>query len=185
MRRPFALAVGSCALGGVLALVAAGRTWGEATVGGAGAARQHVSVTGHDVTSAFPAVGIAILALTVAVLAARGLMRRLAALLVVAIGVAAVAEALRARADVGHALAGQVFASASRSVGGSRPAWWLLAVVAGALAAVGGGAVVLGAGRETGLGARYEPPGPPSGGEESSPDTWDAIERGQDPTVGR
>jgi hypothetical protein len=185
MKRALLGAVLGCAVAGVLLLFAAGRTWGSATVRPDGGARQHVTVTGHAVASALPALGLALLALAVAMLAASGVLRRIAGLLVVMVGAAALAVAVRARDDVGHALAARVFASRAASVGGSRAHWWLLAALAGGLAVVAGAAVVLGAGRRTGLGARYAAPAAPSATGEPAVDDWDAIERGQDPTVGR
>jgi hypothetical protein len=113
------------------------------------------------------------------------------------IGAAAVAVALRARSDVGHVLAAHVFASSARSVGGSRSVWWAVAAVAGVIAAVAGAAVTLGAGRRGGLGARYDAPSaaatatssgaaPTTSERVATPaDAWEAIEQGQDPTVGQ
>src|SRR5256885_13570983 len=136
MKRGLLVTVAMTAVAGALLLFASGRTWGAATVGGAGAARQHVSVTGHDVEPALSAIGLALLAMSVALLAARGPLRRIGGLIVVAIGAAALAGAFRARNDVGHKLALRVFASSARTIGGTRPAWWLVVVVAGALAII-------------------------------------------------
>lgn len=185
MRRALLGAVLACAVAGLLLLFAAGRTWGSATLASDGGARQHVSVTGHGVASALPALGLALLALAVAMLAANGVLRRVAALLVVTVGAAALAVAVRARGDVGHALAARVFASRAASVGGARAHWWLLAAIASMLAVVAGAAVVVGVGRRTGLGARYDAPETAPAAGASPVDDWDAIERGQDPTVGR
>jgi hypothetical protein len=189
MRRPLFVAVATTAVAGVLLLFTSGRTWGAATVGGAGAARQHVSVSGHAVAPALSALGLALLAMSVALIAGRGPLRRIAGLLVVVIGAATIAVAVQARNDVGPALAVRVFATSARSVGGSRAAWWLVAAVAGAVAAVAGAAVTLGAGRRAGLGARYDAPttAPSTGSEPvATPvDAWDAIEQGQDPTEGQ
>lgn len=173
------------AVAGVLLLFASGRTWGAATVGAAGAARQHVSVSGHDVAPALSAIGLALLAMSVALLAARGPLRRIGGVIVVAIGAAALSGAFRARNDVGHKLALRVFASSARTIGGSRPAWWLVVVVAGALAVIAGAAATIGAGQRGGLDARYDAPSAPSKDAEVPADAWDAIERGQDPTVGQ
>jgi len=185
MRRPLLTAVVGCAAAGALLLVAAGRTWGAATVQANGAARQHVSVTGHAVASSLPALGIALLALAVAMLAATGVLRRVAGLLVVVVGGSALASSLRARGDVGSALAAHVFASRASSVGGSRSVWWLFAALAGAIAVAAGALVVIGGGQSAGLGARYDAPTTSSDPDAAAVDDWDAIEQGQDPTVGR
>ena len=173
------------AVSGALLLLASGRTWGAATVVAAGAARQHVSVSGHDVAPALSAIGLALLAMSVALLAARGLLRRVGGLIVVVIGGAALAGAFRARDDVGHKLALRVFASSAHSIGGSRPPWWVLVVVAGALAVIAGAATTIGAGQRGGLDARYDAPSAAPKDKETPADPWDAIERGQDPTVGQ
>jgi Tryptophan-associated transmembrane protein (Trp_oprn_chp) len=154
-------------------------------VAAAGGARQHVSVTGHDVAPAFSAIGLALLAMAVALLAARGPLRRIGGLIVVAIGAAALAGAFRAHNDIGHKLALRVFASSAQTVGGSRPAWWLLVVLGGVLAVVAGAAVTVGAGGRGGLDARHESPSTSSKGTSEPADAWEAIEQGQDPTVGQ
>lgn len=183
MKRGLLVTVTMTAVAGALLLFASGRTWGAATVGAAGAARQHVSVTGHDVAPGLSAIGLALLAMSVALLAARGPLRRIGGLIVVAIGAAALAGAFRARDDVGHNLAAKLHFSSAHTVGGTRPAWWLLVVIAGALAVVAGAATTIGAGRRGGLGARYDAPSASSKEPDAPADAWDAIEQGQDPTV--
>jgi hypothetical protein len=185
MRRPLLASVLGCAVAGALVLLAAGRTWGAATVQANGTARQHVSVSGHVVGAALPALGLALLAMAVAMLAATGIVRRVAALLVVFLGGSAIAAAVRARGDVGPALAARVFASRATSVGGSRAQWWLLAACAGGLAVLAGALVVITGGRSGGLGSRYDAPTTTSSPTVPAVDDWDAIEQGQDPTVGR
>src|SRR3954451_8988168 len=121
MKRGLLVTVAMTAVAGALLLFASGRTWGAATVGAAGAARQHVSVTGHDVAPALSAIGLALLAMSVALLAARGPLRRIGALIVVAIGAAAFPVGFRARADIGHELALRVFPPVAQNIGGTRP----------------------------------------------------------------
>jgi hypothetical protein len=183
MKRGTLVTVTMTALAGALLLLASGRVWGSATVGAPGGARQHVSVTGHDVAPAVSAIGLALLAMAVALLAARGPLRRIGGLIVVAIGAAALAGGFRAHNQVGHKLALRVFASSAQTVGGSRPAWWLLVVIAGALAVVAGAATTTGAGSRGGLGSRYDAPSAAPQKQAAPADAWDAIEKGQDPTV--
>jgi hypothetical protein len=183
MKRGTVVTVAMTALAGALLLFGSGRTWGAATVGAADGARQHVSVTGHDVAPALSAIGLALLAMSVALLAARGPLRRIGGLIVVAIGAAALAGGLRARNDVGHKLATKVFASSAQTIGGSRAAWWLLVVIAGAVAVVAGAATTIGAGGRGGLGSRYDAPSAATKEDNPPADVWDAIEQGQDPTV--
>jgi len=181
MKRPLLLAAVTCAVAGLLLLLSSGRVWGEVTARASGLARQHVSVTGHAVAPALPALAIALLALAVAMLASNGLVRRLVGIVVVAVGGATVGVALRARAQVGQALADRLFASSLSSAGGSRPAWWLVALVGGVLAVVAGAAVAVRSARWTGLGARYDAPVPEK--ENATGDAWEALDRGQDPTA--
>ncbi|MEN3273568.1 MAG: hypothetical protein V7636_2329 [Actinomycetota bacterium] len=185
MRRALLLTVVATAVAGAVLLLTSGRTWGEVTVGASGGARQHVSVTGHDVAPALSALGLALLAMSVALLAARGPLRRVGGLIVVIIGGAALAGGVRAHNDVGHALALRVFASSAKSLGGSRSVWWLVAAIAGALAVVAGTAAVFGAGRGGGLGAKYDAPSAAPQPADRPVDPWEAIEQGQDPTVGQ
>jgi len=183
MKRGTLVTVTMTAVAGALLLLASGRTWGAATVGAPGAARQHVSVTGHDVAPALSAIGLALLAMSVALLAARGPLRRIGGLIVVAIGASALAGGFRAHNDVGHKLAARVFASSVQTVGGSRPAWWIVVVIAGVLAVVAGAATTIGAGQRGGLSSRYDAPATSTDEQAPPTDAWDAIEKGQDPTV--
>src|SRR3954454_14647808 len=100
MRRGLLVTVTMTALAGALLLFASGRTWGAATVGAAGGARQHVSVTGHHLAPACSAIGLAVRSMAVGLLAARGPLRPIVGLIVAAIGAAALAGAFRARNDV-------------------------------------------------------------------------------------
>jgi uncharacterized membrane protein (TIGR02234 family) len=183
MRRSLLVTVVATAVAGALLLVTSGRTWGAATVAASGAARQHVTVTGHDVAPSLSALGLALLAMSVALVAARGPLRRVGGLIVVVIGGGVLAGSIRAHNDVGHALAVRVFASSAKTVGGSRPVWWLVAAFAGGLAVVAGAAATIGAGRRSGLGARYDSPSAASQRTDQPVDQWEAIERGQDPTI--
>ena len=200
MKRGLLLTVVATAVAGALLLLTSGRTWGAVTIGAAGVARQHARVTGHDIAPALSALGLALLAMSVALLAARGPLRRVGGLLVVLLGASGLSTAVRAHGKVGHALASHVFATSATSVGGSRSGWWLVAVAAGAIAVVAGAAATIGAGGRGGLGAKYDAPtaASPSAAGSAAPtsmgqpetttgepvDVWDAIEQGRDPTVG-
>jgi len=183
MKRGLLAAAAAIAAAGLLLLLTGGRTWGAATARSTTGARQHVSVTGHAIASSLPALGIALLALSVAILAARGVVRRLLGLLVVVAGAAAVPVAIDAHNSVGRELAGRVFGSAARSLDGSRPAWWLLAVVSGVVAVFAGAVVVIRGGSWRGLGSRYDAPGTTARAGEPAMEAWDALDQGQDPTV--
>jgi len=182
MKRQLVFAAVACAAGGLLVLLSAGQHWGSVTTRATIGARQHLSVSGHTVAPALSALGIALLALAVALLAARGVVRRIVALLAIVAAAAVVPVAIDGRSSVGHELAARAFGSTARSLGGSRPLWWLVAVVGGVLAAAAGAAVVLRGGRWSGLGAKYDAPAATPAAQPAL-DPWDAIDRGHDPTV--
>ena len=184
MRRAFASAVVALAVAGGLGLFAAGRTWGTVTTRGALGARQHVAVSGRDVSSGLAAVAIALLALTIAVVAGRGWMRRLAGGLAALCGVALVVVAVRARSSVDTTLARHVFAFGRTTVGGSRPPWWIASVIAGVIAVVAGAVIAVRGGTWTSMGARYEAPVAQPVPRNDDADAWDALDRGDDPTAG-
>src|ERR1044071_2111572 len=92
------------AAGGALILFASGRIWSSTTVHVPGAPTSKVSVTGHAVEPALPALGIALLALAVAVIAARGVMRRVVGVVVAVVGGIALGVAVAGRGAVSSAL---------------------------------------------------------------------------------
>ena len=81
-RRGLVRAVVGVAIAGVLVLIASGRVWSTARVRIPGAPVTPVSVAGHAVEPSLPALGIALLALAAAVIAARGRLRRLVGIVV-------------------------------------------------------------------------------------------------------
>lgn len=167
-----------CALG---VLLAAGQHWGSATV--IGAARQHLSVTGRQVSSALPAFAGALIAFAVAIVATHGLLRRIVA--VVGIGIAAteVAVAVHAHNDVGNALAARAFGIAAGSVSTHVNSWWILAAAAGVVAAVAFGVVAVAGGGWQGMGARYDAPRAAARQKDPTVAAWEALDRGDDPTA--
>jgi len=167
-----------CALG---VLLAAGQHWGSATV--TAATRQHLSVTGRQVSSALPALAGALIAFAVAIVATRGLLRRIVALVGVVVAATEVAVAVHAHGDVGNALAARTFGVAARSVSAHANSWWLLATASGAVAAVAFGVVAVAGGGWQGMGARYD--APRAAARQRDPDVaaWEALDRGDDPTA--
>lgn len=177
--RRLAATVLLCAAGAGLAVYGVTRTWSEIVTPRPGLSSLRETHTGAD--SAPWVIGLALVALAGAgaLLATRGLVRRvLGGLLAVAgLGVAAGAIAGRAGLDVG--------------VAGSGAAVWPVACVLGGLLIVLGGLWAARSGHEwPAMGARYER------GAVAAPVTdpevnqrvdtraaWDALDRGDDPTA--
>lgn len=185
-RRVFVAVLCGCALTGGLVLIAAGRVWGRAMLTTVTGSADRVSVTGHVAEAALPALGIALLVLAAGVIAARGWLRRVVGLVVVFVGAVVVALAVASRTDVSSALEHRTFAVAHTSVPPHTSVWAVVTAMAG-LVAVGCGAltVVFGA-RWPALGARYDAAGARGSAGDSSATAmseWDALDRGEDPTV--
>jgi hypothetical protein len=181
MKSKLLVVAGVAAVAALGVLLAAGQHWGSATV--TGADRQHLSVTGRQVSSALPALAGALVAFAVAIVAAHGLLRRVVAVLGTSVAATEVAVAVYAHDDVGNALAARTFGVAAGSVSTHANSWWILATAAGVVAAVAFGAVALAGGRWQGMGARYD--APRAAARQRDPDVaaWEALDRGDDPTA--
>lgn len=186
-RRQLTYAVLLCLAGAGLALFAATRTWSvEVTVRPAPLSNVVVRHPGGDLLPWLPALALVALAATGALLATRGGGRRLVGglLLLVGLGVAA---------GGGYGLVGA-------GGGDTSTAWPLLCGLGGLLAAVAGGLTAGWGHTWPAMGARYErvragtagagPVGSPgaesTGGRVDGRRTvaaWDALDRGEDPTV--
>jgi len=179
--------------GGTMCLVFAGRAWGEAAVDD-GLSTTTVQAVGRDLSPLGPAVGLLALAAVVAIPATRHIGRFVVGLVLVLAGFATAIGSVRLAQD----LPSQVIAWASEggesaeSVHGAtaHPAAALM-TGAGGLLVAGVGVAVLGRGRNwPGMGRRFDRHGR-AGGEPktdatrsvSSRDTWDALDRGDDPTA--
>lgn len=206
-RRQFALALLAGVAGAGIVLLAAAQPWARASFAPAPPMpASTITVTGNQLGRAPGALSLAALGCLAAVLATRGMARRIAGGLLTVLGVLAAVTAL---AYVGHAHVAAAAASrapaAAASVGVPRLAmtafpWWL--------AAAGGGALIVAAGvlaawrgpRWPGMSSRYDRPpgmvrsrapghgagqsggGPPVSGLDQVT-AWDALDRGSDPTV--
>jgi hypothetical protein len=142
-----------------------------------------VARAGGDLLPWVPAIALVGLAGAGAVLATRGLVRRLvgALLLIVGVGVAS----------------GGVYGTAVVERGGAGPAWPAFCMVGGLLVAAGGLYTTARGHRWPGMGARYErPAGRGSGARDgtdgadgrrvegrTTADAWAALDRGEDPTI--
>jgi uncharacterized membrane protein (TIGR02234 family) len=202
--RELAAVLLACGTGGAAALLAASRVWLRLAaprtppLPGLSAA-----LTGRDVEPLVPALGIVGLAGLVALLATRRWGRPLVGVLLAAAGLALMLRSLphlatppadEARAlllDQGRATGeppgGTVTATAS-------PVWPVVAALGGAALLAGGLGAVLRSRRWPGMSARYDAPGPAvsvprDGAPSPAPDrpsgeAWEALDRGEDPTLG-
>jgi uncharacterized membrane protein (TIGR02234 family) len=195
-RREFGAAIALAVVAGALALSAAGQTWVRLT-----AVRRPPlppvtdALSGGQVAPLVPATGLLLLAAAVALVATRGAGRIAVGLLMAAAG--GVLGWSGARTLAGR-LAVDV---ATLSTVGSSPGvrlrpdvhtgWPVLVVVAGVVAVVAGGLVVLHGRGWPAMGRRYERPGQATGGtaparpqtdEERATAAWRALDRGHDPT---
>jgi uncharacterized membrane protein (TIGR02234 family) len=178
-----ALAVIGCALAGGLVLLASGREWAQATLPPGSGGSGSLSVTGHQVTASIPAIAYALLALAVAILASSGFMRRVVGGVVTLVGVLAIAVALHARGDVSQALSDQEHGATGIAVHASANGWWVVVVIGGLLAIAAGSLTVVKAGAWSRMSEKYDAPTSTSAPTaDPGASTWDALDRGEDPT---
>jgi uncharacterized membrane protein (TIGR02234 family) len=172
------------AIGGVLILVASGRVWSTTQVRIPGAAATRVSVTGHAVEPSLPALGIALLALAAAVIAARGTLRRVVGVLVTALGAAALGVAVAGRSAVSAALTTHEVGGLGVPAHGAADGWWVVAAVGGLVAGLAGVVVVVRGSRWASMGSKYDAPTSPRPQVlDAAESAWTAIDRGEDPTA--
>jgi uncharacterized membrane protein (TIGR02234 family) len=191
-----------CVLAGGLALLAAGRTWATVTFDAQAGplAAGKVSLSGGELAAWLTPAVLAALAAGAAVLATRGVARRLVGLVISLCGAAAMAGAWSGtRAETIAGTAREHAATAMIPQGGAAAAqsvvwaWPLAAAVGGfVLVAAGVAAAVMG-GRWPAMSSRYDRPGragrtgPGSGRvpDRRSGDRalWDALDEGEDPTA--
>jgi uncharacterized membrane protein (TIGR02234 family) len=183
-RRPLGLAIAVIAAGGLLILLTSGRVWARASQPGLGGNGQvALSVTGHQVAPAIPALALALLALAAAVLAARGGLRRVVGVIVVFLGATTMGVALKAPGQVSQALESREVGASGLAVHASANGWWVLTLVGGLLATLAGALTVLRGNRWAALGARYDAPTAPHRATDPAADAWAALDRGEDPTA--
>lgn len=185
-RGPIARVVVGCAAGGLLVLLASGRVWSRAELRSiVGTGHTQLSVTGHAVAPTLPALGIALVALAAAIIAGRGLIRRVVGLVVVLIGAVTLGVAVTARGDVSAALERHETGARGIPVHAAANEWWLLAALGAAIAIVAGAMTVFRGGRWAELGAAYDAPtaAPPPRPTDAAATAWAALDRGDDPTA--
>lgn len=195
-RRALTVWLVTVAAGAALVLLAAGRIWATVTfhAGTGPIGRGETSLTGGDLVAWLTPASLAALAAMAAVLATRGVARRVIGALIAFLGVAVLVacwDGTRAEtiANAAEEHTTSVVVSTGRTVAESR--LWPLAAVAGGLVMIGGGAVAaVKGGHWPGMSSRYDRPGGGSrtggGGRSAVPSgeraMWDAIDEGIDPT---
>lgn len=188
-RSGLGVAVVACLLGAAVALLATSATWvhtevrdAAATGGGVTAAPLSAKLGGGDLAPAVSAFALLGLATAVALVATRGIGRRVVGVLVAAAGVGVIVYAARVGFDPEPVVRGT-----QRVIGlvpSGRPSLGSVRVTAAPWAALVGGVALLGAGALAvafgqswpAMGGRYQTRAP------RPMDAWEAIERGQDPT---
>ena len=193
-RAQFAAALALMLLGGGGALLVSGRAWQRIVV-----ARPRpfsdevVSVSGRTLEPAVAALGVVALAGVVAVLATRGVARRLVGVLLAAVGVATAWRAVAGLQAVSAARARSLVTDARTGAGldptvtpqvAVHAVWPVLALVCGLVMVVSGLLVAARGHRWMALSGRYEAPETSAAAARQRSDAtlWTALDRGQDPT---
>jgi hypothetical protein len=178
-RRGLTVAAAGCAVSGGLVLLAVGRMWLRYDVPEPGLAVRAASATGHVVADPASTFALVVLAGILVLPATRGLLRRLAGVVIalagLGIGYVAVLTIVLTKA----ALPGP---DTSDYLDGRVTVWpWIAA--AAALVAIAAGLLTAVASRDwPAMGRRYEQGGSPSR-DSSEASMWDRLDVGDDPTV--
>jgi len=190
-RRQLGLAVAACALGAAVALLAAGQPWARAQVV-QGPLRLALAPSGRTLAPLVAALGVVALAGAVAIAATRRAARLVTGVLLSSCGAVVAIAALRTRADLARALAGEAGRAVGRAsatpVGVVATSWPWVAAAGGALITAAGLLTVARGRGWPAMSARYDAPAGrpqvPATAERPSGTTgmWDAQDRGDDPT---
>jgi hypothetical protein len=166
-RRGLTLAVLACGIAGAVALLAASRGWGTVTtVRPAPLPPTVTQRTGDSWVPALPALCVVAIAGAGALLALKGVLRKVIGALLTATGLGCVAAAVVGMAE------------------GADPFWPVIAILGGLVVAAAGIETVRTADTWPSMGARYDRPAPTKEAprSESRAELWDALDRGEDPT---
>lgn len=173
------LSVGAVAGAGVA--VSASQAWARAQSRTPGLPSRVVSVDGADVAPLAAAAGWVILAGVVAVVATRGIVRRLCGALVALSGAGVAVLVLTVGTDLATAVNGPAI---GRPVEVGTGSWWRwLCLGCALLACAFGISVSLRGHRWPEMGAQYETPAAPKRSGDAQADLWRALDRGEDPTT--
>ena len=179
-----------CAVGGGMVLFAVGPTWVEVVAHRASPLPDvTLAVSGRSLAPLVAGLGIVGLAGVVGLLATRRWGRLIVAAIVALSGLGVLAGALTRLTAPGAAEARALLDDAGRSAGAAavtataHPGWPLLAAAGGLLLALGGLAALLRSRRWPTMSARYETPAARTDRPRTDAAVWDALDRGDDPTV--
>jgi uncharacterized membrane protein (TIGR02234 family) len=180
--RGLRLAVLLCLVGSAVVLLAAGRTWALVEVEElSGFHLRSAYVTGELAAPGLRPLALVGLAGTVALVAARGWLRVLVGVLLLAAGVSVVALAIGNAGGVADVTPAVDPVKVARV---SHTAWRWVAMVGGALLGAAGALAALRGRHWTGLSQAYETPAARAGQEPvTDKGVWDALDRGEDPTA--
>jgi len=186
--RTYSVAVALLAVAGVTLLWASGRLWVSAVVSPAGLPRVDVDVTGTQIAGANSAAALLMIAGIGGIWASRGWWRvGIGALLAAASG-----WVVASSIGFGLNLPGAAEQAAARVAGVpvsdltsvAVGLWWWVCLLAG-VAGLVGSVLVMGRGRRwSGPARRYERTAAAPGATMSAAQVWDALDRGEDPTIG-
>ena len=181
----YLVVLGVLLAGAVLCLVGSGMSWGVAQR--ADLVSTEVAVAGGDLVPFARAVGLLGLAAVVAVHASRGWGRRLVGVLLAVAGGAVVGQTYLVGRDLGDRVLRHLEGPAGAGEYARAEAAWsgpLVMAAGGAAVAAAGMAVAAWGPQWPSMGARYERPAASRPANESSDRTaWDALDRGEDPTI--
>ena len=149
-----------------------------------------LAVNGRVVDSAPTALALVALAGVVAVLATRGVARRVVGGVLALAGAGLVWRAVSASSALGDAQARSLLADHRSSVDltglhptvTTHPAWPVLTVVCGLMVLAAGGLIAWRGARWQAMSRRYEAPDPAQESARTATTMWTALDRGEDPT---
>lgn len=174
------------ALGAVLVLTAAGRSWASGVVTGIDGGRLEVSATGSQLTGLPTGLALVALAASVAVFAVRGTARAGVGVLTVLAGLGTVAGAVLGATDTSGLdaeAARKLALTSAQAEQISHSAWPWVALVGGVLLALAGLLTVRYGRGWPAMGTRYDAPTRKAPTRSAEPaDLWKALDRGEDPT---
>ena len=170
--------------GAVALLLSATRPWVEAAANGTvGLPAVDVSITGGEALPVLTGAGLLLLAGIAGVLATGGVLRVIVGVVLLVTS----AVALEAAISFGRrgSTAAEETARAILQTSGTGTGWWLLAA-GGAAAGVLAGTLTVALGKRwPTLGSRYQRRDARASGAATTPaQMWDAMDRGEDPTIG-
>lgn len=197
-RIEFTAALVVLAIGAATILLCATRAWQTLTTPRSRPFADDVlAVSGRTIDAAPTALALVALAGVVAVIATRGVLRRVVGALVALAGLASIWRCIsamsavspsRARAIVHDKHPHVVQSDALGPVVVTHPTWGVLSIIAGVLVVVAGVVIAVRGGRWAAMSARYDAPAAPGVDPEqerarADASLWTALERGEDPTV--